>query len=238
MGVSEDPRRAGHDGSAARPVECLGDPEAPRHRALTAEVGTNLGGVPLRSGKRFDRLRLSHRVDTVLLRRLYVLFFIHHDTRIVRIAGVTAKPFTDWVTQQARNICMELTEQASAVKFLIRDRDTKFSSSFDAVFATEGISIIKILVRAPRANGIAERFVGVVRREGLNGMLILGRRHLEAVLAEYVEHYNRHRPHRSIHQRSPSNAASTPSEIREVDFTKLRRTDYLGGLIHEYRLVS
>jgi transposase InsO family protein len=98
------------------------------------------------------------------------------------------------VTQQARNICMELAERGTAVKFLIRDRDSKFTGSFDAVFAAEGIRIIKTPVRAPRANAIAEQFVGIIRRECLDRMLILGRRHLEAVLAEYVEHYNRRCP--------------------------------------------
>ena len=177
-------------------------------------------------------------VDTVLLRRLYVLFFIHHDTRLVRIAGVTARPATDWVTQQARNVSMELADQAATVKSLIRDRDTKFTKSFDAVFAAEGLRIIKSPVRAPRANAIGERVVGTIRRECLDRMLILGRRHLEAVLREYVEHYNQHRPHRSLIQRAPSTSGATPALIGDLDLAKLRRTDRLGGLIHEYRLAS
>jgi len=177
-------------------------------------------------------------VDTVLFRRLYVLFFIHHDTRLVRLAGVTAKPVTGWVTQQARNVCMELAEHAAATKFLIRDRDTKFSASFDAVFVAEGIRIIKTPVRAPRANALAERFVGTIRRECLDRMLVLGRRHLEVVLAEYVEHYNSHRPHRSLSQRAPSKVDMTPALIGDVNAEQLQRTDVLGRLIHEYRLVA
>jgi transposase InsO family protein len=177
-------------------------------------------------------------VDTVLLRRLYVLSFIHHDTRTVRIAGVTAHPVSDWVTQQARNLCMELAERAAAVKFLVRDRDAKFTGSFDAVFAAEGIRIINTPVRAPRANAVAERFVGTIRRECLDRMLILGRRHLEVVLGEYVEHYNSHRPHRSLSQRPPSNTEVTCGPIGNVNAEQLRRSDVLGGLIHEYRLVA
>ena len=176
-------------------------------------------------------------VDTVLLRRLYVLVFIHHDTRLVRIAGMTANPVADWVTQQARNLSMDLADQAM-LKFLIRDRDTKFTASFDAVFAAEGIRIIKSPVRAPRANAICERVIGTIRRECLDRMLILGRRHLEAVLAEYVEHYNAHRPHRSLGQRAPSALDTAPALIGDVDLARLRRTDRLGGLIHEYRMVA
>jgi len=177
-------------------------------------------------------------VDTILLRRLYVLVFIHHDTRLVRIAGVTAKPVADWVTQQARNLSMDLADQASAVRFLIRDHDAKFTASFDAVFAAEATRIIKSPVRAPRANAICERAIGTIRRECLDRMLILGRRHLEAVLAEYVEHYNAHRPHRSLGQRPPARSEATPSTISDVDAARLRRADRLGGLIHEYRMVA
>ena len=177
-------------------------------------------------------------VDTVLLRRIYLLFFIHHDTRTVRIAGVTAHPVSDWVTQQARNLCLELAKQVNSVQFLIRDRDTKFSSSFDAVFAVEDIRIVKTPVRAPRANAIAERFVGTARRECLDSMLILGRRHLEGVLGQYVDHYNRHRPHRSLSQHAPFKADATPTRAGSVNVDQLRRTDVLSSLIHEYRLAA
>ena len=142
-------------------------------------------------------------VDTVLLRRLYVLFFIELDTRRVYLTGVTAHPTGAWVLQQARNLSYELAERARPVKFLIRDRDTKFTASFDEVFRSEGIRIIRTPIRAPRANAFAERFVGTVRRECLDRMLIFGRRHLEAVVHEYVDHYNCHRPHRSLGQQSP-----------------------------------
>ena len=177
-------------------------------------------------------------VDTVLLRRLYVLVFIHHDTRLVRIAGVTAKPVADWVTQQARNLSMNLADQGTAVKFLIRDRDTKYTASFDAVFAGDAVRVIRTPVRAPRANAIYERVIGTIRRECLDRMLILGRRHLEAVLAEYVEHYNAHRPHRSLDQRAPSALDTPPALIADVELVKLRRTDRFGGLIHEYRMAA
>jgi transposase InsO family protein len=177
-------------------------------------------------------------VDTVLLRRLYVLVFIHHDTRLVRIAGITTNPVADWVTQCARNLSMDLAECANPVKFLIRDRNTKFTASFDAVFAAEGTRIVKTPVQAPRANALCERVVGTIRRECLDRILILGRRHLEAVLAEYVEHYNAHRPHRSLSQRPPSAPDVTPPTIGDVDIARIRRADRLGGIIHEYRMVA
>jgi len=121
---------------------------------------------------------------------------------------------------------------------LIRDRKTKFAASFDAVFAAEDIRIIKNPVRAPWANAICERVIGTIRRECLDRMLVLGRRHLETVLSEYVEHYNSHRPHRSLSQRSPSPVGTTPALIGDVDLATLQRTDHLGGLIHEYRMVA
>jgi len=176
-------------------------------------------------------------VDTVLLRRLYVLFFIEIDTRRIYLSGVTANPVGEWVTQQARNLSFVLTKRSKAVEFLIRDRDTKFTSSFDEVFRSEGIGIIKTPIRAPRANAFAERFVGTVRRECLDRLLIVGRRHLEQVLAEYIAHYNEHRPHRALDQRAPQ-CLGLMASIHDPDPTRLRRTEILGGLIHEYRLVA
>jgi putative transposase len=112
------------------------------------------------------------------------------------VSGVTAHPTGAWVVQQARNLSFELTQRARPVNFLIRDRDTKFTAGFDEVFRSEGIQTIRTPVRAPRANAFAERFVGTIRRECLDRMLIFSRRHLEVVVHEYIEHYNRNRPHR------------------------------------------
>ncbi len=177
-------------------------------------------------------------VDTVLLRRLCVLVFIELDTRLLHVAGATANPVASWVTQQARNLCCELFERVTPVKFLIRDRDAKFSASFDAVFAAEGITVIKTPVRAPRANAICERVIGTLRRECLDQMLILGRRHLEAVLAEYVRHYDDHRPHRALAEPCPRSSGEAPRALVDIDRKRLRRADRLGGLIHEYRMVA
>jgi len=177
-------------------------------------------------------------VATVLLRRLYVLFFIELDTRRVYVSGMTADPVGAWVVQQARNLSMMLTERAWRTRFLVRDRDAKFTVGFDEVFRSERIRIIRTPVRAARANAFAERFVGTIRRECLDRMLIFSRRQLEAVLAEYVDHYNRHRPHRSLDQASPLSMIPTATPTTPPDAAQLRRSDRLGGLIHEYELAA
>ncbi len=136
-------------------------------------------------------------VDTVWLRRLYVLFFIELATRRVHLADVTANPNGAWVTQQARNLLLVLGEQGRRVRFLVRDRDAKFSRGFDDVFRSENAEVLVTPVQAPNANAHAERLIRTVRAECLDWLLIVGRGHLEQVLRVYAEHYNAHRPHRA-----------------------------------------
>lgn len=167
-----------------------------------------------------------------------MLVFIELDTRLLHVAGVTANPVATWVAQQARNLCCELSERAAPDKFLIRDRDAKFSRSFDEVFRADGIRIVKTPIRAPRANAVCERVIGTLRRECLDRILILGRRHLEAVLAEYARHLNDHRPRHSLGQRCPRSSGEPPTALADIDPRRLRRTDLLGGLIHEYRMAA
>jgi putative transposase len=174
-------------------------------------------------------------IDTVLLRRLYVLFFIDHGTRRGSLAGITAHPSAGWVAQQARSLLMDLDGRAETIKFLIRDRDTKFTIMFDEVFAAIDIRIITTPIRAPKANAIAERWIASCRRECTDRMLILGQAHLHAILTDYVDHYNTHRPHRSLGQQPPDGRTLQAPPIGNV---RVIRRDRLGGLIHEYAQVA
>jgi transposase InsO family protein len=169
------------------------------------------------------------------------LFFIGLGSRRVRLAGITTNPDGLWVTQQARNLLMQLDDEDVQPRFLIRDRDRKFTREFDEVFRSEGIRVIKAPVRAPKARAHAERWVGSARRECLDRLLILGRRHLQHVLATYARHYNEHRPHRSLGQRPPISAqplSAEPAAAAVITLDRVRRRDLLGGLIHEYRLAA
>jgi putative transposase len=170
-------------------------------------------------------------VDTVLRRRLYVFFVMEIETRRVHILGVTAHPTGAWTAQQARNLLMDLGERAGQFRFLIRDRDSKFTAAFGDVFSGNGTRVIRTPARSPRANSYAERFVGTLRRECLDHVLILGERHLREVLAEYSRHYNEHRPHQGLQQEPPQRQ---PGHV--VDITaRIERKQVIGGLISEYR---
>jgi putative transposase len=173
-------------------------------------------------------------VETVRLTRLYVLFIIELDHRRVHLAGITAHPTGAWVTQAARNLLMHLDEQAHRFRFLIRDRDAKFTAAFDAAFAAAGVEAVKIPPRAPRANAYAERWVRTVRAECLDWVLVWNRRHLEHVLTRYVAHYNTARPHRGIDLDVPV-PPEQPTATGVKNIRRIERVDVLGGLVHEYR---
>ena len=205
-------------------------------RRLLARAG--LGPAPRRSGpswREFLRAQAPSiaacdffTVESVLLRRYYVLFFIAHANRRVWLAGCSTNPTGTWVTQQARNLGLDLADHG--VRFLIRDRDSKYSGTFDQVFGSGAIRIVKTPVRAPQANAIAERFVRTVRAECLDWLLILNRRHLERVLRVFVEHYNTQRPHRALRLQPPQPQEPPPTATTGA----IQRHDRLGGLIHEY----
>jgi putative transposase len=208
--------------------------------------GAGVGPVGTRRGKTWREFIRAHRdsllavdfftVETIWLQRLYVLFFIELGSRRVHLAGCTATPAATWVTQQARQLTWTLRDRSEPLRFLIRDRDQKFTTSFDEVFRTEQIEIVRTPFRTPQANAVAERFVRTVRTECLDSLLILNQHHLERAVAAFVDHYNRHRPHRGLGLRPPQPAPSSAGPW-STD-TRIMRRDRLGGLIHEYVLAA
>ncbi|MBP2329319.1 transposase InsO family protein [Kibdelosporangium banguiense] len=164
------------------------------------------------------------------LKRVYVFFVLEVATRYVHILGTTTHPDGPWTTLQARNLLMDLGDRADGFRFLIRDRAGQFTTSFDGVFASAGIKVVKIPPGCPRANCYAERFVGTVRREVTDRLLIIGERHLHIVLARYVVHYNQRRPHRARQLMPPRPDRPVP----HPSHAQVRRCQILGGLINEY----
>jgi putative transposase len=176
-------------------------------------------------------------VDTVWLRQLSVLFFIELGTRRVHLAGITAHPTGAWVTQQARNLVWAFEDRGRPVRHLIRDRDAKFTASFDDVLRSIGATVILTPIQAPNANAFSERWVGTVRRECLDHLLIVGRRQLQRVLDDYVRHYNAHRPHRGLGLGPPEPRLERGhGEVSSLH--QVKRHEVLGGLIHEYQLAA
>jgi putative transposase len=206
---------------------------------------SGLGPAPRRSGPTWREFLAAQAegilatdfftVESIWLRTLYVFFVIELHTRRVRLAAVTRNPDAAWMTQQARNLSFDLTDSKS-FRFLIRDRDSKYAASFDAVFASQGIKVILTPVQAPRANAFAERWVRTVRAECLDWMLVLGRRHLDRILRIYLAHYNTQRPHRGLGLRTPDPRSYPAGEL--LDRVRVQGRDVLGGLIHEYELAA
>jgi putative transposase len=171
----------------------------------------------------------------VSLKRLYALIFIEHDTRRLHLAGIITHPTAQWTTQQARNLAMSLDRRIDSLRFLIRDRDRKYTDTFDAVFEADDIEVLLTPPRAPRANAICERVVGTLRREVVDRILLINQADAHTVLTEYTQHYNQHRPHQSRRQ-LPPNASRTPPPHPTDDLHthRVRRKPVLGGLIYEY----
>jgi transposase InsO family protein len=175
-------------------------------------------------------------VDTATLRRYYVLFFMHIPSRQVFFAGVTANPTGHWTAQAARNLFLRHGDKLADSRALVRDRGSQFIDSFDEIFRTVGLKILKSPVRTPVANAFAERWIGSIRRELLDRTIIWNQRQLERLVTDYVEHYNQNRPHRSLEQRPPTHSTN-PSPTPPATITVLRTTR-CDGLINEYKEVA
>jgi len=213
-------------------------------RAILRRAG--LGPAPRRDGPTWREFLSAQAkcivacdfftIETVFLKTLYVLVFLHLQTRRILGIGVSANPNGTWVAQQARNLVMDLPGDESdlRVRFLLRDRDAKYWRGFDAVFAAQGIEVVLTPYRTPQANSHVERLIGGVRREVLDHVLILGRRHLAEVLGEYAAHHNSHRPHRGLGLRCPQDVGRPMSGAGPPTPTRTSRREILGGLIHEY----
>src|SRR5271166_17393 len=165
----------------------------------------------------------------------YVLAVIEHASRRIRVLGVTLRPTGDWTAQQARNLIMDLGEQAHRVKFMNRDRGSNLTSAFDAVLADAGIRIVLCNVRTPRMNAIAERWIGGCRRELLDRTLVWNQAHLRRILHAYEIHHNQHRPHRSLDAAAPLKPLPVPVDLGRYH---VRRQAHTACLINEYRLVA
>ncbi|MER7793310.1 integrase core domain-containing protein [Streptomyces sp. NPDC097640] len=176
-------------------------------------------------------------VDLIDLRRVYALVFLEHDTRRLHIAGVTAHPTGPWAVQQARNLAIELGVHVDTLRFLIRDRDAKYTESFDAVFAADDIEVVPTAPRTPRMNAQCERVIGTLRREVLDHLLIWNETHARQILDSYAQHYNRHRPHQARAQLPPL-AHEHPKPMSDPTTHRLLHTRILGGVINEYRYAA
>jgi putative transposase len=177
-------------------------------------------------------------VDTACLRRIYALIAVEHGSRRAHLAGVTAHPTGAWTTQAARNLLMNLGDRVATINFLLRDRDSRFSGAFDAVFAADGIRTLTSPPGVPRANAICERMIGTLRRELLDRVLVLNERHLRWIVAIYLHHFNAARPHRTLAQLAPAQAETNPPQVIDLASYQVRYRAILNGLTSEYQIAA
>ena len=212
----------------------MGDPQGQRHRPSPAADRVDLVTIPALPG-RGDPGAAFFTVGLLDGTQAYVLAVIDHATRRIRILGLTLHPTGEWTAQQARNLIMDLGDQAGRVKFMIRDRGSNFTAAFDAVLADAGIRTVLCSIQTPRMNAIIERWIGGCRRELLDRTLIWNRAHLRHILRQDETHHNQHRPHRSLHGAAPLKPLPEPLDL---DLYRVRRHTRVGGLINEYRLLA
>lgn len=177
-------------------------------------------------------------VDTIMLRRIYVLIAVEHGSRRAHLLGVTVHPTGAWTTQAARNLLMDLANRASTITFLLRDRHSRFTTAFDTVFTADGIRILTSPPRAPRANALCERMIGTLRRELLDKVLVVNERHLRRILTIYLHHFNTARPHRTLGHLSPTQAETHPPQAINLADHQVRRRLILDGITSEYQLAA
>jgi putative transposase len=215
MGVPQDPRRAGRLGSEGRGVGRRGDPQ-----------GSGIGPARRRTGPTWSQF-LRSQAEAILAcdfftaglldsTQAYVVAVIEHASRRIRILGVTPHPTGEWTAQQARNLLMDLGEQAHRVRYMIRDRGPNFTAAFDAILADAGFRTVRCNVATPRMNAIAERWIGGCRRELLDRTLVWNQAHLRRILREYETHHDQHRPHRSLHAAAPLKPLPEPVDLKRV----------------------
>jgi transposase InsO family protein len=209
----------------------VGDPQGQRHQPRPTADRATIPALPGRGdpGAAFFTAGLLDGTQA------WVLAVIEHGTRRVRILGVTLHPTGQWTAQQARNLLIDLGEQADRVKFMIRDRGSNFTAAFGAVLANVGIRAVLCNIGTPRMNAIAERWIGGCRRELLDRILIWNQAHLRRILHDYETHHNQHRPHRSLDGAAPLKPLPEPAYL---DDYRVRRQARVGGLINEYHLVA
>jgi putative transposase len=200
-------------------------PSRLRHQVLRRQLG--------------GRLRRDHAgwlwltaLSRLVNRRRWSEIFIEHGTRRLHLGGVTAHPTGAWAAQQARNLAMDPGDRLGTLRLLIHDRDPLFTTAFGEVFKSEGLRIITTMPKTPRMNAICERVIGILRRELLDRILILGERHLVLVMREYAIHHDRHRPHQSRRQRPPDIETESVQEV--ADLLSVRRKPVVAGVINEY----